>query len=270
MCCGWKNEILRDDKDMAKKRRIMLTVSYDGTNYSGWALQSSTPNTVEGVLNRAIHGLTGEDIAVIGASRTDAGVHAYGNIAVFDTCSTIPGDRFSFALNHILPEDVRVVESMEVAPEFHPRHCDTEKTYEYRVLNTKMPVPIRRLYTYHFSMPLDEEKMQEAAEYLVGEHDFTSFCNVESQAASHVRTIKDITVTRNGDEVIISVTGNGFLYNMVRIIAGTLILVGRGKKEPSEVKRMLESRDRKAAGPTAPPEGLFLIKYKFLDGVPTV
>ena len=170
----------------------------------------------------------------------------------------------------ILPEDVRIVESMEVASEFHPRHCDTEKTYEYRVLNTKMPVPIRRLYTYHFSMPLDEEKMQEAAEYLVGEHDFTSFCNVESQAASHVRTIKDITVARNGDEVIISVTGNGFLYNMVRIIAGTLILVGRGKKEPSEVKRMLESRDRKAAGPTAPPEGLFLIKYKFLDGVPTV
>ena len=112
--------------------------------------------------------------------------------------------------------------------------------------------------------------MQEAAKYLVGEHDFTSFCNVESQALSHVRTIKDITVKRHGDEVIISVTGNGFLYNMVRIIAGTLILVGRGKKEPSEVRNMLESKDRKAAGPTAPPEGLFLIKYKFLEGVPTV
>lgn len=253
---------------MAEKRRIMLVVSYDGTGYSGWALQSGTPNTVEGVLNRAIHGLTGEDIKVIGASRTDAGVHAYGNVAVFDTGSTIPGDRFSFALNHILPADVRIVESMEVAQEFHPRHCDAEKTYEYRILNTRMPVPVKRLYTYHFSMPLDAGKMQEAANYLVGEHDFTSFCNVESQATSHVRTIKDITVTRHGDEVIISVTGNGFLYNMVRIIAGTLILVGRGKKEPAEVGKMLESKDRKAAGPTAPPEGLFLIKYKFLNGVP--
>jgi len=255
---------------MADKRRIMLIVSYDGTGYSGWAFQSGTPNTVEGVLNRAIHGLTGEEITVIGASRTDAGVHAYGNVAVFDTNSTIPGDRFAYALNHILPEDVRIVESVEVALDFHPRHCNTEKTYEYRVLNSRMPVPTKRLYTYHFSMPLNEEKMQEAAEYLVGEHDFTSFCNVDSQAVSHVRTIKDIKVKRSGDEVIISVVGNGFLYNMVRIIAGTLLLVGRGKKEPIDVKKMLESKDRRAAGPTAPPEGLFLIKYKFVDGVPLV
>ncbi|MBR4669173.1 MAG: tRNA pseudouridine(38-40) synthase TruA [Butyrivibrio sp.] len=255
---------------MSDLHRIMLTVSYDGTSYSGWALQKSTHNTIEEMLNRAISGLTGETVEVIGASRTDSGVHAYGNIAVFDTASTIPGDRFSFCLNHILPKDIRVVASAEVALDFHPRHCNTEKTYEYRILNTKMPVPTKRFYTYHFSMPLDEQLMQEAAQYLVGEHDFTSFCNVESTALSHVRTIKDIEVFRHGDEVIIRVTGNGFLYNMVRIIAGTLIMVGRGKNKPIDVKEMLEKKDRKAAGPTAPPEGLFLIKYEFLDGVPYV
>ncbi len=248
--------------------RIMLVVSYDGTGYNGWALQKSTHNTIEEMLNRAIKALTGEEVQVIGASRTDAGVHAYGNVAVFDTESTIPGDRFSYALNHVLPADIRVVESREVAGDFHPRHCETEKTYEYRVLNTRMPVPTERLYSYHFSMPLEVTRMQQAAQYLVGEHDFTSFCNVESQALSHVRTIKDVTVSRSGDMVTISVTGNGFLYNMVRIIAGTLIQIGRGKGQPSDVAAMLEAKDRSAAGPTAPPEGLFLIKYKFIDGIP--
>ncbi|MBE5842375.1 MAG: tRNA pseudouridine(38-40) synthase TruA [Butyrivibrio sp.] len=246
----------------------MLVVSYDGTAYNGWAFQKSTHNTIEEMLARAVHGLTGEDVEIIGASRTDAGVHAYGNIAVFDTCSTIPGDRFSYALNHILPEDICVVESREVHKDFHPRHCDTLKTYEYRVLNTKMPVPTRRFYTYHFSMPLDIDKMNEAAKLLEGEHDFTSFCNVESQALSHVRTIKEVNVKRHGDEVIISVTGNGFLYNMVRIIAGTLLQIGRGKGQPSDITAMLEKKDRSAAGPTAPAQGLFLIKYKFLDGIP--
>ncbi len=242
----------------------MLVVSYDGTAYNGWALQKSTHNTIEEMLNRAIKAVTGEELQVIGASRTDAGVHAYGNVAVFDTDSTIPGDRFSYALNHVLPDDIRIVSSAEVAPDFHPRHCETEKTYEYRVLNTKTPVPTMRLYTYHFSMPLDEERMQRAAEYLIGEHDFTSFCNVESQALSHVRIIKDVTVKRDGDLVTISVTGNGFLYNMVRIIAGTLVQIGRGKGEPEDVEKMIAAKDRSAAGPTAPPEGLFLMNYKFL------
>ncbi|MBP3197867.1 MAG: tRNA pseudouridine(38-40) synthase TruA [Butyrivibrio sp.] len=253
---------------MAKERRIMLVVSYDGTAYKGWALQKSTSETIEEMLNRAIHGLTGENIQVIGASRTDSGVHAYGNIAVFDTCSSIPGDRFSYALNHLLPKDIRIVESREVDMSFHPRHCDTEKTYEYRVLNSKAEIPTKRLYTYYFNMELDVDAMQEAGRYFVGEHDFTSFCNVESQAVSHVRTIKDVTVTRRGDEVVISVTGNGFLYNMVRIIAGTLLQIGRGKGKPSDIKNMLDAKDRSAAGPTAPPQGLFLMEYRFLDGIP--
>ncbi|ADL33375.1 tRNA pseudouridine synthase A TruA1 [Butyrivibrio proteoclasticus B316] len=249
-------------------RRIMLTVSYDGTAYNGWAEQTSTPNTIEGELNRAIERLTGEPVHVIGASRTDAGVHAYGNVAVFDTASSIPGDRFVFALNHELPQDIRIVNSREVATSFHPRHCDTEKTYEYRIFNSQIMDPTKRFYTCHFSMPLDIGRMNAAAHYLVGEHDFTSFCNVESQALSHVRTIKDIRVTRNGDEVVISVTGNGFLYNMVRIIAGTLMQIGRGKGTPAEVKDILDKKYRGAAGPTAPAEGLFLVEYKFLDGIP--
>lgn len=253
---------------MSDIRRIMLIVSYDGTAYNGWAEQTSTPNTIEGELNRAIGRLTGEEIHVIGASRTDAGVHAYGNVAVFDTASSIPGDRFIFAVNHELPQDIRVVESREVALNFHPRHCDTEKTYEYRIVNRQTMDPTRRLYACHFSMPLDIGVMNDAAHYLAGEHDFTSFCNVESQAVSHVRRIKDIHVTRNGDEVVISVTGNGFLYNMVRIIAGTLMQIGRGKGGPSEMKSILDKKNRAAAGPTAPPEGLFLMEYRFLEGIP--
>ncbi len=253
---------------MGEIRRIMLIVSYDGTAYNGWAVQTSTPNTIEGELNRAIERLTGEQVQVIGASRTDAGVHAYGNVAVFDTASTIPGDRFIFALNHELPQDIRIVESREVSRQFHPRHCNTEKTYHYRILNAQVSVPTKRLYTCHFSMPLDVDIMNAAAHHLMGEHDFTSFCNVESQALSHVRTIKDIRVWREGEEVVISVTGNGFLYNMVRIIAGTLMQIGRGKGGPSDVKTILEKKSRATAGPTAPAEGLFLMEYKFLDGVP--
>ena len=128
-------------------------------------------------------------------------------------------------------------------------------------------IPTKRFYNCHFSMPLDVAVMNDAAQYLVGEHDFTSFCNAQSQALSHIRTIKDIHVDRNGDDVVISVTGNGFLYNMVRIIAGTLMQIGRGKGNPEDVKTILEKKDRAAAGPTAPPEGLFLIKYRFIDGI---
>ncbi len=253
---------------MNQKRRIMLTVAYDGTAYSGFAVQENTPETIEGKLNEAIERLTGEKTEVIGASRTDAGVHAYGNVVVFDTESTIPGDRFIFAINHELPQDIRITDSREVSPDFHPRHCNTEKTYEYRILNTPISVPTKRLYACHFSMPLDVDIMNEAAAYLVGEHDFTSFCNAQSQALSHVRTVKDVHVTRNGDEVVISVTGNGFLYNMVRIIAGTLMQIGRGKGGPSQMKTILEKKNRAAAGPTAPPQGLFLMKYEFLEGIP--
>ena len=252
---------------LKQTHRIMLTVSYDGTGYSGWAFQENMP-TIEGCLNKALKELTGEDIQVIGASRTDAGVHAYGNLAVFDTASTIPADRFMHALNPHLPEDVRVVKSMQVADDFHPRHCNTIKTYEYHVLNTKYAVPVKRNFTYHFTMNLNIDKMNEAAKYFEGEHDFTSFCNVESQALSHVRTVYEVNVKREKEEVIITVKGAGFLYNMVRIMAGTLLQIGRGKGEPADIKAMLEAKDRTKAGPTAPAQGLFLMQYEFPDGIP--
>ena len=198
-------------------RRIRLRVAYDGTAYCGWQVQPEVP-TIEGELNQAISRLTKEEIIVIGASRTDAGVHAKGNVAVFDTESTIPADRFAYALNPLLPEDIVVVASDDVAADWHPRHCDTEKTYEYKILNSKFPDPMRRRDTYHVSFDLDLEKMREAAGYLKGEHDFKSFCNVHTQVEDTVRTIYDLEVEKEEELITIRVRGNGFLYNMVRIL----------------------------------------------------
>ncbi len=257
---------MKEDKLEKETKRIMLTVAYDGTLYHGFAFQENTL-TIEGILNDSIEALTGEKTEVIGASRTDAGVHAFGNVVVFDTTATIPSEKFGAALNTKLPDDIRIMESSEVPADFHPRKCYSEKTYEYHILNTKTPIPTKRYYTWNCTYPLDEEKMNQAAAYLVGEHDFTSFCNVESQAISHVRTIISAEVKRDGDEVIIRIVGNGFLYNMVRIIAGTLMQIGRGKNAPENIKTMLEAKDRTAAGPTAPPQGLFLIKYDFPEGL---
>lgn len=248
-------------------KRVLLCVSYDGTNYSGWQVQKNAA-TVEGELNKAINQLTGETIEVIGASRTDAGVHGLCNMAVFDTESPIPADRFSFAINTVLPDDVRVVWSKEVEPDFHPRHMLTEKTYEYHIYNAEFMPPTRRLYAFHERRNLDIELMQQAADYLVGEHDFASFCSAGSTAETTVRNVIAIKVTREKEEVIISVTGNGFLYNMVRIIAGTLMWVGMGIRKPEDVKGILEGCDRSLAGPTAPAHGLILADFKFaIDNV---
>lgn len=244
-------------------KRIMLTVAYDGTNYSGWQLQKGV-RTIESVLNRCLGELTGEEIAVIGASRTDAGVHARGNIAVFDTMSRIPGDKFSYALNQRLPEDVRILGSKEVSPDFHPRHCESRKTYEYRIYCAPFPMPTKRLYSYFTYVPLDIDLMSQAAKYLVGEHDFKSLCSVQTQALTTVRRVDEVKVYKDHDEIVIRVSGRGFLYNMVRIMAGTLLEVGRGHIEPEKVEEILAAKDRQAAGPTAPACGLTLIGYEFM------
>lgn len=245
-------------------KRVKLVVAYDGTNYCGWQIQ---PNaiTVEKVLNDALTKLLGTPIRIIGASRTDSGVHAQGNVAVFDTDSTIPGERFAYALNRLLPEDVAVQESQEVAPDFHPRHCDTRKTYEYKILNTRLPMPLKRIDTYFYPYDLDVEAMEKAGAYLVGEHDFKSFCSVKTQTETTVRTIYSIHVSKSSNQVVtIQVRGNGFLYNMVRIIAGTLIQVGSKRMTPEKVGEMLDSCDRTVAGPTAPPQGLTLVQIEYL------
>lgn len=244
-------------------KRIKLIVAYDGTNYCGWQTQINGI-TVEEVLNKTLSGLLKEDIRVIGASRTDSGVHALGNVAVFDTESKIPGDKFSFALNQRLPEDIRIQESCQVADDFHPRFCDTIKTYEYKILNRKFALPTERLYSAFVYYPLDVEKMQMAAAYLVGEHDFKSFCSSGSQVESTVRTVTDISVEKHGEMISIRVSGNGFLYNMVRIIVGTLMKIGLGVWQPERMEEILNACDRNAAGPKAEARGLTLVEIRYL------
>lgn len=245
-------------------KRVMLIVAYDGTNYCGWQIQ---PNgrTIEGELNQALSELLGEEIVVAGASRTDAGVHSCGNLAVFDTNARMPAEKISYALNQRLPEDIVVQLSKEVAADFHPRHLKSKKTYEYRILNREFRDPNRRLDTYFYYRRLDVEAMREAAGYLVGEHDFKSFCSVKAQVETTVRKIYALTVDKHGDVVTIRVTGNGFLYNMVRIIAGTLIQVGTGEREPEEMPKILAALDREAAGPTAPAHGLTMIGIEYRE-----
>lgn len=243
-------------------KRVKLVVAYDGTNYHGWQVQDNGI-TIEEVLNRTISELVQEDIKVIGASRTDAGVHACGNVAVFDTESRIPGDKFSFALNQRLPEDIRIQESCEVDADFHPRYAETVKTYEYNILNRRFELPSKRLYAAFCYYPMDIERMNQAAAYLVGEHDFKSFCSAGAQVQTTVRTIYAVNVTKEDDMVHIRITGNGFLYNMVRIIAGTLMQVGTGLMEPEQVKEILEARDRSKAGPTAVAKGLTLVEIRY-------
>ena len=316
-------------------RRILLRVAYDGTNYHGWQLQPNAA-TIEGELNRALRALTGEEIVVTGASRTDAGVHALGNVAVFDTTSRIPAEKFSYALNQRLPEDIVIQSSKQVADDFHPRHCDCRKTYEYDILNRTFPLPAYRNTAYFLYGTLNIEAMRQACQAFLGEHDFASFCAAGAQVQTTVRTIYSLEVEcrplteagtpvppasgeavnaadgKHGEQVqqaqsasgemlnaaagesgeqvqqaqsesgetaipaaggtnagsadqllTIRVKGNGFLYNMVRIIAGTLVEVGRGHIKPEEVAGIIAAKDRAKAGPTAPARGLRLVEIEY-------
>lgn len=244
-------------------KRVRLTVAYDGTSYHGWQIQDNG-NTVEEELNRALSELFGEKIEVIGASRTDSGVHALGNVAVFDTESQMAVFKMAYALNQRLPEDIRIQKSEEVPLDWHPRRCESRKTYEYRIYRGEFPMPVKRLYSHFTYHALDVGKMQEAAACLVGEHDFKSFCQTGAQVESTVRTVYSVELEEQGAELVIRICGSGFLYNMVRIIAGTLLEVGQGKREPEAMLEILAARERSAAGPTAPAKGLTLIKYEFL------
>lgn len=262
-----KMEEKRPEKTERRLRRVCLVTAYDGTNYKGWQLQKNA-NTIEAELNRALCALTKEEITVSGASRTDSGVHARCNYAVFDTYARMPAEKFSYALNQRLPGDIRIRRSFEVRTDWHPRKCASKKTYEYRILNEEFPDPLERLYSHFTYVPLNVEKMREAGKYLIGEHDFKSFCSIHTQAETTVRTITDVEVEKQGALLVIRVTGTGFLYNMVRIIAGTLMAAGSGKILPEQVKDILAACDRSAAGPTAPAEGLTLAAYEFTEEIP--
>lgn len=253
-------------------RRIKLVVSYDGTNYQGWQRQEGR-RSIEGELNRALSmQLPEERPEVVGASRTDSGVHALGNVACFDTASSIPALRFPMALNRYLPEDIRVLSGEEVPEHFHPRFTPHEKHYLYRIDRSRIPLPERRLYCYAFSFPLDLAAMRRAAAYLEGEHDFRSFVNPDSQVFRHggdaVRTIYAIRIEEESTpgqagELVFRISGSGFLYHMIRILVGTLLEVGRGRRCPEEMPEILSARDRRAAGQTVPAKGLCLAELRY-------
>ena len=243
-------------------KRIMLVVSYDGTAYHGWQLQKNAV-TIEEKLNQAIYELTGEKIQVIGASRTDAGVHALGNVAVFDTSSGIPGEKFCYALNRWLPEDIVVQESREVSEDFHPRHRACRKTYEYTILNRRFPLPEHRNHALLYYGSLRIDAMQAGAAALIGEHDFASFCSAGSEVETTVREIYQLSVEKEGDFVKIRVNGNGFLYHMVRILVGTLLEIGKGSMSPEKMGEILRACNREKAGPTAPAKGLKLLEISY-------
>lgn len=257
-------------------------MAYDGTAYAGWQIQPDDP-TVQAVLEAAWHEITRETVRVMAAGRTDAGVHALGQVVSVATQSQLSAADLQRGLNAVLPEDVAVV-ALEVAPEnFHATYDAKRKTYRYQIHNGRTPDVFNRCYVWHYPQPLDAEKMHAAAQALVGKHDFASFESAGSERPDSIRTLFNVSVIREGeapaepfaprlggnlalpvnDRITIEVIGDGFLYNMVRAIVGTLVEVGKGAREPAWVAEVLASRDRRNAGQTAPPHGLFLVRVEY-------
>ncbi|MGL5950502.1 MAG: tRNA pseudouridine(38-40) synthase TruA [Cetobacterium sp.] len=243
-------------------KNIKLTLEYDGTNYCGWQKQKNMI-TVQSKVEEAIKNTTKEEVLLTGCSRTDSGVHAKGFIANFKTCSSVPPNKFREALNAKLPEDIVVLLSENVEEDFHARYNAKGKTYEYRILNREYPSAIERNLAYHVKRELDIDAMKLAAQYFKGTHDFIAFRSQGSSVKGTIRTIFDLNVEENEDLIKISVTGDGFLYNMVRIIVGTLINVGFGKNKPEDIKEIIAKKDRNLAGACVPAKGLLLKKVYY-------
>ena len=243
-------------------RNIKLIIEYDGTKYLGWQKQK-IGNTIQGTIEQAIRELTKEEIYLMGSSRTDAGVHAKGFVANFKTESKIPADKFREAINHKLPEDISILQSEEVDEEFHSRYNALGKTYSYSIINRAAKAALSRNYLYQVKFNLDIDLMKEACKEFIGTHDFAAFKTSGSSVKSTVRTIQELYIETDNDLIKIYVTGDGFLYNMVRIIVGTLIMVGNKKIKPSDIKSIIESKDRGKAGFCVPPNGLILEKVYY-------
>lgn len=241
--------------------QIKLTIEYDGTAYVGWQLQ---PNglSVQEVMEGALARLLGKSVRLHSSGRTDAGVHAKGMIACFVTDKNLPMSAYVDGMNCILPPDIAVVHAMPVAPDFNPRHHAAGKHYRYTILTSSVRSPLQRLYCWHLREALDLERMRLAAEYFVGEHDFASFRTSGCVAKTTNRRIDSVVVSSSGDLVHIDVKGSGFMRNMVRIMAGTLVEIGRGRMVPDHVKKCIETPGT-AAGPTAPPHGLCLVEVYY-------
>ena len=249
-------------------RNLKMIVSYDGAEFSGWQVQ---PNaiTVQGTVASVIGRITGEKVLPQGSGRTDAGVHALAQVMTFVTQSSVPTGNFLKAMNDILPASVRVLEVTEAPPDFHARHSARAKTYRYRIYREAICPPFLARYVWHYPYPLAEETMAKAAALVVGGHDFTSFAAVDPErgrddsAASNVRTIFSSSWEHLGEELIYTVRGSGFLHHMVRNLVGTFILVGKGTLQVEDVMRILEARNRSAAGATAPANGLYLVGVEY-------
>lgn len=238
-------------------RNIKLTIEYDGTNYVGWQRQKNGIS-IEETIEKGIWEITGEEIRIIGSSRTDAGVHAKGQTANFFTSSKIPDLKFSSAINSKLPHDIVILDALEVNEDFHSRYSSTGKRYSYRILNRKQPPAYLRNYIEHCPYELNLTSMINASKAFLGMHDFAAFKSTGSSAKTSVRTIRYIELERSDDIITLNIEGDGFLYNMVRIIAGTLIDIGRGKIACDSISDIIESKDRNRAGKTAGAGGLCL------------
>lgn len=249
-------------------RNLKVTLAYDGADFAGWQVQPDT-TTIQGTLASVIGRITGEKVLPQGSGRTDAGVHALGQVMTFVTESSVPTQNFLKAMNDILPLAIRVLEAIEAPPEFHARHSAKAKTYRYRIFRGSICPPFLARYVWHYLYPLDEEAMMRAAALVVGEYDFTSFAAVdpergrEDETTSNLRRIFSSLWAQTGEELIYTVRGSGFLHHMVRNLVGTLILVGRGTLHVDDITRILEARSRSAAGPTAPANGLYLVNVEY-------
>jgi tRNA pseudouridine38-40 synthase len=247
-------------------RNLKLTIAYDGTDFAGWQIQPEAA-TVQGTLSSAIGRITGEKVLPQGSGRTDAGVHALAQVATLQTGSVIPAPNFVIALNDILPASIRVLTVEEVAAEFHPRKSARSKTYRYRIYREAICPPFLSKYVWHYPYPLAENAIRDAAPLVEGERDFTSFAAVDPERGregiSNVRRIFSSHWRRESCELIYEVRGNGFLHHMVRNLVGTFLLVGKGTLKPEDVTRILEAKDRSAAGATAPASGLYLVNVEY-------
>ncbi|NLS96900.1 MAG: tRNA pseudouridine(38-40) synthase TruA [Planctomycetaceae bacterium] len=251
-------------------RSILLTIAYEGGAYAGWQVQPGQ-RTIQGELEQALLRITGETIRVIGSGRTDAGVHALGQVAGFRTSSPMESDVFQRALNAELPDDIAVVSAAEAVADFHPIRDSESKRYRYQIDDGPVRDVFARRYAWHCRHGLDEAAMAAGAVHLLGRHDFSSFETAGAERPDSIRTVSDISVIRGGNgassRITIEVEADGFLYNMVRAIVGTLVEVGRGAQSPDWVRQVLEACDRSQAGPTAPPQGLFLLWVKYPDAI---
>jgi tRNA pseudouridine38-40 synthase len=260
--------VKREEKKLLLMRNLKIVLAYDGSDFAGWQVQPDCA-TIQGTLASAIGRVTGEKVLPQGSGRTDAGVHALGQVATCALASPIPAENLLKALNDLLPASIRVFEVSEVTPEFHARKSARAKTYRYRIYRSAICPPFLARYVWHHPYPLDEKAVQQASTLVIGEHDFTSFAAVdpergkEEDGVSNVRSISVSGWERDGEELIYTVRGSGFLHHMVRNLVGTFILAGKGSLRPEDITGILEARDRSAAGATAPASGLYLVSLEY-------